>query len=82
MNIEAPNRQTRRGFVYITWTISVVLAVGLAWFGPATDAVSNVTEWLMIYAIAAGGGYLGFGTVDYINAVKGRNDGRQGTDIS
>jgi hypothetical protein len=79
MNIEAPNRNTRRTFVYLTWTISVFLAVALAWLGPATEAVSTVTEWLMIYSITVAGGYLGFGTIDYINAVKEKNDGAEHT---
>lgn len=77
MTIKAPNRQTRRTFVYTTWIISVSAATLLALYGPATDVAKNLVDWFMIYAIGAAGGYLGFGTADYIAAVKGRNNGRE-----
>ena len=79
MNMQTPNRQTRRTFVYVTWLMSVSAAVALALYGPATDVVSNLIDWFMIYAVGAAGGYLGFGTIDYVSAVKGINNGREHT---
>lgn len=79
MNIQTPNRTTRRTFVYVTWMISVSAAVLLALYGPATEVVSELIQWFMIYAVGSAGGYLGFGTADYIAAVRGEKNGREHT---
>lgn len=73
--MKMPSRETRRGFAYVMTAGCIVLATVLAMFGPDTEAVANLVEWLMILAGGTSLGYIGASSVDFVQAMKGKRDG-------